>query len=176
MSEFGVYDQIGNAWEWVDLKQTASRETWTSLLHEHGFVVSVSDQRIEMEPRLLSRLRLQTICVDMKRMSLEAGVLTVQLNQDISVAVKVEVKGICGSTLLIHVIRELSYPTGKFVPDSKILGKNIVWDQERDGEAVGAKVGGSFYSGAQMTLQDFWIGHIPSFNGSIGFRCSFGLA
>ena len=23
-----------------------------------------------------------------------------------------------------------------------------------------------------MTLQDFWIGHIPSFNGSIGFRCS----
>ena len=53
VSEFGVYDQIGNAWEWVDLKQTASRETWTSLLHEQGFVVSVSDQRIEMEPRLL---------------------------------------------------------------------------------------------------------------------------
>ena len=54
----------------------------------------------------------------------------------------------------------------------RIEGDKILWDKERDGEAVGAKVGGSFYSGAQMTLQDFWIGHIPSFNGSIGFRCS----
>ena len=26
VSEHGVYDQIGNAWEWVDIEQTATRE------------------------------------------------------------------------------------------------------------------------------------------------------
>ena len=85
---------------------------------------------------------------------------------------KVGVKGICGSTVLIYVMNSVQVPQQGSLLPIQIHGKKIVWDQDRDGESVGAKVGGSFYSCSQMTLQDFWIGHIPSFNGSIGFRCS----
>ena len=172
VSASGVYDQIGNAWEWVDLEQTASRETWVSLLQEQGFMVSVSEQSIEMDPRLLPRLRLQTICVDMKRMSLEDGVLTVQLNQDISVACESGGRGYLWFNNSDPRHEQVQLPRRGSLLPIQIDGKKVVWDQEREGESVGAKVGGSFYSGAQMTLQDFWIGHIPSFNGSIGFRCS----
>lgn len=172
VSDSGVYDQIGNAWEWVDLKQTASRADWTALIQQQGFRVSVSTRAIEMEPRLLSRLRLQTICVDMKRMMVQAGVLMVDLNQNISSACESGGRGYLSfnNSDLRH--ENIQVPKqGELLP-IRIHDNKIVWDQDRDGESVGAKVGGSFYSGAQMTLQDFWIGHIPSFNGSIGFRCS----
>ena len=42
---------------------------------------------------------------------------------------------------------------------------------DRLGERVGAKVGGSYYSGGDSTLKSIWVGHIPTFDGSIGFRC-----
>ena len=79
-----MYDQIGNAWEWVDLKQLQVVKNWIDLVRSHNFSVTVSEKAIVMEPRLLPRLRLQTICVDMKRMSIETGELTVQLKSAIS--------------------------------------------------------------------------------------------
>ena len=172
VSDSGVYDQIGNAWEWVDLRQTASRVDWTALVNRQGFIVSVSTESIEMEARLLPRLRLQTICVDMKRMVLESGVLTVQLNQDISSDCESGGRGYLWFNNSDPRHEKAQLPEQGSLLPIRIQARQIVWDSERDGESVGAKVGGSFYSGAQMTLQDFWIGHIPSFNGSIGFRCS----
>ena len=47
----------------------------------------------------------------------------------------------------------------------------VLFAQERNNELVGAKVGGSFYSGSDTKLDSFWVGHVPTFNGSIGFRC-----
>ena len=172
VSDSGVYDQIGNAWEWVDLKQTASRLDWTTLVEQQGFRVSITNSAIEMDARLLPRLRLQTICVEIKRMTLDSGMLTVQLTQDISTDCESGGRGYLwfNNSDLRH--QETQVPKQGSLLPVRIQNKNIVWDSERDGESVGAKVGGSFYSGAQMTLQDFWIGHIPSFNGSIGFRCS----
>ena len=43
--------------------------------------------------------------------------------------------------------------------------------QERNGEPIGAKVGGSYYSGDQARLDTIFWGHVPSFDGTIGFRC-----
>ena len=175
VSDSGVYDQIGNAWEWVDLRQTATRVDWTSLVNQQDFKVSVSVDSIEMETRLLPRLRLQTICVDMKRMALESGILTVQLNQDISSDCESGGRGYLWFNNSDPRHEKVQVPEQGSLLPIRIQDRKIVWDSDRDGESVGAKVGGSFYSGAQMTLQDFWIGHIPSFNGSIGFRCSSAL-
>ena len=44
---------------------------------------------------------------------------------------------------------------------------------QRDGEPIGIKVGGAYYSGGDVTLQDLFYGHTPEFNGTIGFRCAF---
>ena len=32
VSEHGVYDQLGNAWEWVDLGRIATRDEWVAYL------------------------------------------------------------------------------------------------------------------------------------------------
>ena len=35
VSEHGVYDQIGNAWEWVDLEQNAfTRDDWIAYVEK----------------------------------------------------------------------------------------------------------------------------------------------
>ena len=152
------------------LEASASRGV-DRLVRSHNFSVTVS-KRIVMEPRLLPRLRLQTICVDMKRMSIETGELTVQLKSAISSDCVSGGRGYLwfNNSDPRHE-KILITQQGSLLP-IRIEGNKIMWDIEREGESVGAKVGGSFYSGAQMKLQDFWIGHIPSFNGSIGFRCS----
>ena len=43
--------------------------------------------------------------------------------------------------------------------------------EERNGEPIGGKVGGSYYSGEQVRLDTIFWGHVPSFDGTIGFRC-----
>ena len=143
-----------------------------TLVRSQNFTATVSEEGIEMEPRLLPRLRLQTICVDMKRMSIDTGELTVQLNSDISSDCESGGRGYLWFNNSDPRHEKILIPQQGSLLPIRIEGNRILWDKERDGESVGAKVGGSFYSGAQMTLQDFWIGHIPSFNGSIGFRCS----
>ena len=171
ISSFGVYDQIGNAWEWVDLQQNASKNAWVSYIRQQGFEVSASEQQIQLSNRLLPKLRLQTICVDMQGLAVDEGVLTVRLNNPISPDCEQGGRGY----LWVNFERrntQASIPKEDSLLPIRIVDSKVVWDEERDGEPVGAKVGGAFYSGAEMTLQDFWIGHIPTFDGSIGFRCT----
>ena len=58
-------------------------------------------------------------------MSLEAGVLTVQLNQDISVACESGGKGICGSTVLIHVMNRSKCPNREVCYRFKFLVRTL---------------------------------------------------
>jgi hypothetical protein len=172
VSDWGVYDQIGNAWEWVDLEQTASKEAWVRLLESNKHVVQVSESKIELSEQLLPRMRLQTICVDMSRLIIQEGSLQVDLNKPISPDCESGGRGYLWANFVSRKHQDDALPeVGSLLP-VRIVGTSVVWDKSRDEEAVGAKVGGSFYSGAQMTLKDLWIGHIPSFDGSIGFRCT----
>ncbi len=170
VSEYGVYDQIGNAWEWVDLKQTANKQDWLKHL-ANDYTVNVEEDGIHLEDRALPRLRLQTICVEMEGLSVVDGQLHVRLTKSISPDCESGGQGYLWANLgqQNHPSQSLPAP-GSLLP-VRLEGTRVIWDRKRDGEPVGAKVGGSFYSGAQMTLQDLWIGHIPTFDGSIGFRC-----
>ena len=60
----------------------------------------------------------------------------------------------------------------------------LVWDdtrtravikvsRSRDFEPIPAKVGGAFYSGEDSRLDSIFWGHVPTFDGSIGFRCAY---
>ena len=170
VSEHGVYDQIGNAWEWVDLEQTASREQWLKYLEAKGHSVEVSQTLIQVNEGLLAKLQYNAVCVDMKRVMLDQDLLAVELRKPISKDCLMAGQGYLWYQT--NEIRQGEKPPepGSLLP-VKLWGTRIVWDKARDGEAVGAKVGGSFYSGGESTLNSFWVGHIPSFDGSIGFRC-----
>ena len=62
VSEHGVYDQIGNAWEWVDLEQTANRDDW--IQYVSMIKVEVSQTLIQVKEGML---QYNAVCVDMKR-------------------------------------------------------------------------------------------------------------
>ena len=170
LSEYGVYDQIGNAWEWVDLEQTANREQWLKYLEAKGDSVEVSQTLIQVKEGLLPKLQYNAVCVDMKSVILDQDLLAVELRKPISKDCLTAGQGyLWYQTNDIRNSGKVPEP-GSLLP-VKLWGNRIVWDKSRDGEAVGAKVGGSFYSGGESTLNSFWVGHIPSFDGSIGFRC-----
>ncbi len=170
VSEYGVYDQIGNAWEWVDLEQTATREAWVKYVEAQGHGVEVSQTLIQVREGTLAKLQYNAVCVDMKGLALDQDLLTVELRKSISKDCLTAGKGyLWYQSNDVRQGEKIPEP-GSLLP-VKLWGNRIVWDKSRDGEAVGAKVGGSFYSGGESTLNSFWVGHIPSFDGSIGFRC-----
>lgn len=170
VSEYGVYDQLGNAWEWVDIEQTATREQWIRYLEANGHSVEVSQTMIQVKEGLLAKLQYNAVCVDMKRVTLDQDLLVVELRKPISKDCLT-----AGQGYLWYQSNDVRQ--GEKIPEPgsllpvKLWGERIVWDKSRDGESVGAKVGGSFYSGGGSTLNSFWVGHIPTFDGSIGFRC-----
>lgn len=170
VSEFGVFDQLGNAWEWVDLEQKAARDQWVQYLESNGHTVVVSQTMIQVNEGLLAKLQYNAVCVDMKQVRLDQDMLAVELRNPISKDCLTAGQGyLWYQTNAIRTGGKTPEP-GSLLP-VKLWGDRIVWDKSRDGESVGAKVGGSFYSGGESTLNSFWVGHIPSFDGSIGFRC-----
>ena len=170
VSEHGVYDQLGNAWEWVDLEQTASRTDWIQYLETEGHSPEVTQSLIQVKEGVLAKLHFNAVCVDMKRLTLDQELLTVDLHTPISKDCLTAGQGYLWYQSNDVRPGETTPEPGSLLP-VKLWGNRIVWDKSRDGEFVGAKVGGSFYSGGESTLQSFWVGHIPSFDGSIGFRC-----
>jgi hypothetical protein len=167
VSPYGVYDQIGNAWEWVQLEHTANRKNWVSYVESKGHTVDVSQTGIQIDEGALAQMTFQTVCVTVKNLAIEQQRLVVNLSQPIGENCLSAGKGY----LWFHQGNLNKLPEKGALLPVELWGDRIVWDKERDAENVGAKVGGSFYSGGESTLRSFWIGHIPSFDGSIGFRC-----
>ncbi len=170
VGEYGVYDQIGNAWEWVDLEQQAQRDQWIGYLKQQGHTATVSQTKIEVPQEVLNQLKLQTVCVFLENIALEQELLVVNLKQPIAEDCLTGGKGYLWFQKGEGDLGESVPEPGSLLP-VELWGDRIIWDKERDGEPVGAKVGGSFYSGGESTTRSLWIGHIPSFDGSIGFRC-----
>ncbi len=171
VGEYGVYDQIGNAWEWVDLEQQARRDQWIEYVNKQGYEATVSQTKIELPQGALNRLKLQTVCVFLENIALEQELLVVNLKQPIAQDCRTGGKGYLWFQKEEGDLGEAVPVPGSLLP-VELWGDRIIWDKERDGESVGAKVGGSFYSGGESTTRSLWIGHIPSFDGSIGFRCT----
>ena len=172
VSEYGVYDQIGNAWEWVDIQQTATRDAWVQMVEDHGYSVVVKQTLIEADEGLLSKLQYNAVCVYMNGLMIDQELIVVDLYKPIPDDCVTAGEGYLW-------FQDNDSSQGSEVPKPgallpvKMWGKRLIWDKSRDGEAVGAKVGGSFYSGGESTLHSFWVGHLPSFDGSIGFRCTY---
>ena len=142
------------------------------MVQSHGYEVEVSGSGIKIKDRLLSKLNFRTICVLLKGLVIQEGLLVADLQQPNSPDCVDAGRGYLWFNLQPNTLNQSTPPkVGSMLP-VEMWGDRIVWDKDRDGEQLGAKVGGSFYSGGHSTLNSYWVGHIPSFDGSIGFRCT----
>lgn len=175
VSEHGVYDQLGNAWEWADLGQTATRDEWVAYLKEQGIEVDVNQSWIEIPSNVTHKLKFQAFCVMMEGLAVdEEGKLIANLREPISPNCLTRSKGYLW-------FDPQASKSGEGEPDRapepgsvlsvELWANRVVWDKVRDAEPLGAKVGGAYYSGGDTILRSLWLGHLPSFDGSIGFRC-----
>lgn len=171
-SIFGVYDQIGNLWEWVDLELTVTLKDWLSRMKENGFTVSVDSETDEIH-FLKDELRfiaVNSICIQQQKLFLKDGMLYSKLERPMSPHCEFGGQGYLLPKNLKNPQKGDVLPIRAQTTENPLVIK-ILYASRREGEVLGAKVGGSFYSGAGNNLDTIWIGHIPSFNGSIGFRC-----
>lgn len=171
-SQWGVYDQIGNVWEWVDLQQTANRNSWIQYVSQAGFSPSITEDSISISDRLLPRVRLQSICIQQGRLILGENGLQLHNPEQIPNGCVEDLQGYLWVNLSEQPTSQSILPTSGSLLPIKVHDGKVLWDKERDNEPVGAKVGGAYYSGGESTIPAFWIGHIADFDGTIGFRCS----
>lgn len=175
VSEHGVYDQLGNAWEWVDLGRTATRDEWVEYLASKGVEVDVNQSWIEIPAQVSHKLKFQAFCVMMEGLTIDdEGKLIANLREPISPSCTTRSKGYLWFDPLAGKSGEGEpdrAPEPGSVLSAELWANRVVWDKVRDAEPLGAKVGGAYYSGGDTILRSLWLGHLPSFDGSIGFRC-----
>ena len=61
VSEHGVHDQLGNAWEWVDLGRTATRDEWVEYLAKQGVEKLINRG---LHPQVRSTIKVSGILCD----------------------------------------------------------------------------------------------------------------
>jgi len=171
VSEFGLYDQIGNVWEWVNEGYSINIDQWFLARSEEQITLEVSGDQLLLQSGELSEFILHVVAFQFNEFYtddsgvLHASTVSPYLSNGPSVGY-----------LMPKTASELM-DANHLLPirldfEEDRLNARILLEQQRDGEPIGVKVGGAFYSGADATLQKKFYGHVPDFNGSIGFRCS----
>ena len=93
VSEHGVYDQLGNAWEWADLGRTATRDEWVDYLRSHGVEVEVNQSWIEISERDSNKLKVSGFCVMMEGLTIDDEEAHCNLREPISQGCTTRSKG-----------------------------------------------------------------------------------
>ena len=177
VSEHQIYDQIGNLWEWVDSGVNISIDDWLSF-HQKGIwdMEITTDQTLRFNKGDINQLNLHSTCMEFDSFYLnEDQELEIQLQNLYPESCPDEGEG--------YIIpdrgdRSRKVSQKEILPIQFQISENRMQAQfkvhvQRDGEPIGIKVGGAYYSGGDVTLQDLFYGHTPEFNGTIGFRCAF---
>ena len=171
-SIFGVYDQIGNLWEWVDSGLYVDIEAWMQHQEEQDHSFAVFDDILHTSEDTLQGFHPFVVGLSQSSIDIVDGMIWVRLTEPF----RPDLPGVG------YLKRnELTHPSSHdFLPISLLWDESrqhaqIVVDIHRDGEPIPAKVGGAYYSGADSRLDTIFWGHVPAFDGSIGFRCVYDL-
>ena len=171
-STFAVYDQIGNLWEWAESGIHADINAWMLHQEEQEQVFSMSDNILHIDGENLHGVHPFVIGLSQFTIDIVDGAIWVRVTEPFR-------DDLPGVGYLKS--NDLGSPSFRdFLPislawDEQRKNARIVVESYRDGEPIPAKVGGSFYSGADSRLDTVFWGHVPEFDGSIGFRCLYNL-
>lgn len=174
VSDFGVYDQMGNYWEWVDLGVTVDADGFLAARRAEGWDVERDGDLVVFgDPVDLGGWTMKAMCTDVDTLSVDPeGRLEISLRNP--------AREECGGAGQGYLVPNTG-PDDNSVPAVEdVLPLRIDYNSDRtggllridrDGEPLGGKVGGAHYSGGEVELATLYIGHIATFAGTIGFRC-----
>ncbi len=175
---FGVYDQVGNAWEWANPEKALDIRNFLEQLAEGGLVLAVDDAgQITTESEDLSNLRLEVpgltggLSVD------DTGVLVAtdvyyqaELPFEFAGYILAQSSGSSGSRSALLPVRVAQPEEG--VREVEQASVEVLWSE--DGAPITAKVGCAYYSGAPggCSARSAFYGHPHNFRGTIAMRCT----
>ncbi len=172
VSVFGVYDQIGNEWEWTDPGVAIDMEGFVEARSKQGADLRVEDDGIYLDRGEPNLFRVSAVATGTEVATDGEGRLCAPSDgiQE-SVAerygylepswLQFDVSGV--DFLPIYV--DISEPSDCYA---------LLPQFDRDGWPVPAKGGGAYYSGWGTDLHSSTYAHTADFDGSITFRCAFG--
>ena len=168
-SRFGVWDQIGNLWEWVDTGNTVDIDHWFAAREADGINVDIQDGLLSLSEGNLASFIPFVVGLSFPEFTYEDGIVHVLVDQPFREDLPGEgylmpttIQGIATSEDMLPI--RLRWNEVRLRAVIEVI-------QARDGEPIPAKVGGAYYSGSDVRLKTIFWGHVPSFDGSIGFRC-----
>ncbi len=152
-SRFGVFDQLGGAWEWVDPGGS------------YDLAAAVSKSGIELDGDTILAAPGATLEVVWPgKVELYGSPLSARLHGGQS-QFQVPTRG------WLH-LADARLPVTLGTPEGAAREATLSLDRARDGEPLTEKRGGAYYSGAGVDVRYAYDGHDPDFIGSIGFRCA----
>lgn len=173
VSAFGVYDLIGNLWEWTDPLWNADSSAFFTAAASQGAVLGDDDTVSWGED--ISGITMDVPGVS--RSSLERGEDgTLRAWADPATRPYIDRSAL--GYLVLHVDGE--YTPEDFLPililpdgDPLVAGPAHVYlARDLDGKPLTNKQGCAWYTGGSCTMSSSFYGHTHDFEGSIGVRCS----
>lgn len=176
VSPFGVYDQVGNAWEWVDAGLHLDVDAWFRAAARLGHSVAVDADGRLLAPQLeLDAFLLEGNGVAGELFLTDAGHIAVRLGAD-SVSIG------DGERTGYLVISELvdPPPVDGYLPVQMLAPSpqdteavvELHLRRDRDGAAMPDKRGCAFYVGWVCNLRKSAFHHDVAANLTVGFRCA----
>ncbi len=178
VSSFGVYDQCGNVFEWVDPQRSIDVQAWLDTADQGQFQVEVGEDASLIVPEDAALERLDVIVV---------GVPPLELDTDGSGALCAVYEPPDGApnelpwgylTLDLHGgspgQTDPLLPVGLEITDPPDPCPRVLVLEEQDGAPITDKRGGAYYVGDPTVcrVEAFFLEHTHDWNGTIGFRCA----
>ena len=169
VSAFGVYDQIGNAWEWTDSGVLLDADASIAALRDVGFLLAEDDAGLRLTAGPVAALTLHAAGLRPPSVSVDtSGYLYTTSDQVEPDPADFSARGYLGTgetpTLPVRLVR---------TPDTDGSPWIVHVAREYDGRTLPDKRGCAWYTGTNnaCTLTMVSRTHLPDFNGTIGFRC-----
>ncbi len=172
VSQFGAYDQIGNAWEWVDPGQSVDTAAWFAAASAAGHDLRVGDDdRLYSGDVDLSWMNYEGVIVTgFVPYAAEDGALTLEAS-----AIELPNDAYLSGYLEASDQAELEE---RYLPvalvDQGDMQLALYLESVREGETFTSKRGCAYYTGTAIacTNQSVSHEHPPGFAGTIGYRCT----
>ncbi len=173
VSPFGVYDQIGNAWEWVDPQEDSDRDAWFARAHAEGHGIEVAaDGRLRSTDGDVSWLVYRGAVFSPLQPEVDAEGLVSLDAEGLTRPDDIFMAGYLVNDSPSSALADTYLAVTLTIDDAEIV--RFAGDDVREGMPLTSKRGCAYYTGSAVAcpIAANSHEHAPDFDGTIGLRCA----